>query len=106
LLGELAALHSRPFFSPDETSCTQVAREILETRDFVVPTIDGTPWLEKPPLVYWLLAVAYEIFRLGFPAVPSVTSRTVRPGRRLLPVARISPTGPDSPERPHSVTRR
>jgi 4-amino-4-deoxy-L-arabinose transferase-like glycosyltransferase len=68
LLPALAALHSRSFFSPDETSYAQVAREMLETRDFVVPTIDGAPWLEKPPLVYWLLAGAFAIFGWGFPA--------------------------------------
>jgi len=68
LLPALAAFHSRSFFSPDETSYAQVAREMLETHDFVVPTIDGTPWLEKPPLVYWLLAGAFAIFGWGFPA--------------------------------------
>jgi len=68
LLPALAALHSRSFFSPDETSYAQVAREMLETRDFVVPTIDGTPWLEKPPLVYWLLAAAFAVLGWGFPA--------------------------------------
>lgn len=68
LLPALAALHSRSFFSPDETSYAQVAREMLETHDFVVPTIDGKPWLEKPPLVYWLLAGAFAIFGWGFPA--------------------------------------
>ncbi len=64
----LAALHSRAFFSPDETSYAQVAREMLETHDFVVPTIDGKPWLEKPPLAYWLLAGAFALFGWGFPA--------------------------------------
>jgi 4-amino-4-deoxy-L-arabinose transferase len=68
VLPGLAALHSRSFFSPDETSYAQVAREMLETHDFVVPTIDGTPWLEKPPLVYWLVAGAFAIFGWGFPA--------------------------------------
>ncbi len=68
LLPALAALHSRSFFSPDETSYAQVAREMLETHDLVVPTIDGTPWLEKPPLVYWLLAGAFALFGWGFPA--------------------------------------
>jgi 4-amino-4-deoxy-L-arabinose transferase-like glycosyltransferase len=68
LLPALAALHSRSFFSPDETSYAQVAREMLETHDFVVPTIDGRPWLEKPPLVYWLLAAAFAVLGWGFPA--------------------------------------
>jgi 4-amino-4-deoxy-L-arabinose transferase-like glycosyltransferase len=68
LLPALAALHSRSFFSPDETSYAQVAREMIERGDFVVPTIDGRPWLEKPPLIYWLLASAFAIFGWGFPA--------------------------------------
>jgi 4-amino-4-deoxy-L-arabinose transferase-like glycosyltransferase len=68
VLPALVALHSRSFFSPDETSYAQVTREMLETHDFVVPTIDGRPWLEKPPLVYWLLAGAFGLFGWGFPA--------------------------------------
>jgi 4-amino-4-deoxy-L-arabinose transferase-like glycosyltransferase len=68
VLPAIAALHSRSFFSPDETSYGQVAREMLETGDLVVPTIDGKPWLEKPPLVYWLLAGAFALFGWGFPA--------------------------------------
>src|SRR5512136_1019291 len=74
MLPALAALHSRSFFSPDETSYAQVAREMLETHDFVVPTIDGKPWLEKPPLVYWLLAGAFAIFGWGFPAAVLVNA--------------------------------
>ena len=68
VLPALLALRSRSFFSPDETSYAQVAREMIETHDFVVPTIDGKPWLEKPPLVYWLLAGAFALLGWGFPA--------------------------------------
>jgi 4-amino-4-deoxy-L-arabinose transferase-like glycosyltransferase len=68
LLPALTALHSRSFFSPDETSYAQVAREMVQSGDFVVPTIDGRPWLEKPPLMYWLLVIAFAIFGWGFPA--------------------------------------
>jgi hypothetical protein len=68
VLPALLALRSRSFFSPDETSYAQVAREMIETHDFVVPTIDGKPWLEKPPLVYWLLAGAFAMLGWGFPA--------------------------------------
>lgn len=68
LLPALAALDSRSFFSPDETNYTQVAREMLETGDFVVPHLDGAAWFNKPPLAYWLLAGAFAALGWGFPA--------------------------------------
>ncbi|HUK13156.1 MAG TPA: glycosyltransferase family 39 protein [Thermoanaerobaculaceae bacterium] len=64
----LAALDSRAFFSPDETSYAEVAREMAASGDLVVPRIDGRPWLEKPPLVYWLLAAAFALNGWGFGA--------------------------------------
>jgi 4-amino-4-deoxy-L-arabinose transferase-like glycosyltransferase len=36
----------------DEPRYAQVAREMLERRDWITPTLGGTPWLEKPPLYY------------------------------------------------------
>ncbi|MGC2647288.1 MAG: glycosyltransferase family 39 protein, partial [Candidatus Sulfotelmatobacter sp.] len=46
----------------DEPRYAQVAREMLERRDFVTPVLGGQPWLEKPPLYYWQAMVAYTIF--------------------------------------------
>src|SRR5580704_9755165 len=46
----------------DEPRYAQVAREMLERRDWVTPTLGGQPWLEKPPLYYWQAMVAYAIF--------------------------------------------
>ncbi len=34
----------------------QVAREMLAAGDWLVPTLGGRPWLEKPPLAYWSIA--------------------------------------------------
>ena len=34
----------------DEPRYAQVAREMLERRDWITPTLGGQPWLEKPPL--------------------------------------------------------
>ena len=62
----------RPFFSPDEAFYAQVAREMAETGDFVVPRFDGQPWLEKPPLLAWLLVGAFALFGWGFPAAALV----------------------------------
>jgi 4-amino-4-deoxy-L-arabinose transferase-like glycosyltransferase len=46
----------------DEPRYAQVAREMLERRDWVTPTLGGQPWLEKPPLYYWQAMLAYRIF--------------------------------------------
>src|ERR1700752_4149986 len=46
----------------DEPRYAQVARELLERRDWVTPTLGGAAWLEKPPLYYWQAMTAYTIF--------------------------------------------
>jgi 4-amino-4-deoxy-L-arabinose transferase-like glycosyltransferase len=86
LLPALLALHSRSFFSPDETSYAQVAREMLASHDFLIPTIDAKPWLEKPPLLYWLLAGAFAILGWGFPA--AVLLNTLLTAATALVIAR------------------
>jgi 4-amino-4-deoxy-L-arabinose transferase-like glycosyltransferase len=39
----------------------QGAREMLASGDWLVPTIDGRPWLEKPPLLHWLVMLTGSI---------------------------------------------
>ena len=46
----------------DEPRYAQVAREMLERRDWVTPVLNGRPWLEKPPLYYWQAMLAYSQF--------------------------------------------
>ena len=46
----------------DEPRYAQVAREMLERSDWVTPTLQGKPWLEKPVLYYWQAMLS---FRLG-----------------------------------------
>ena len=38
------------------------AREMLSTQEWLVPTTNGSPHLERPPLVYWLIVASYKIF--------------------------------------------
>ncbi len=47
---------------PDEPRYAQVAREMLERKDWVTPTLYGEVWLEKPALYYWGAQVAFRIF--------------------------------------------
>ncbi|HET9180956.1 MAG TPA: glycosyltransferase family 39 protein [Candidatus Angelobacter sp.] len=46
----------------DEPRYAQIGREMLSRRDWVVPTLNGQPWLEKPVLLYWGEMAAYSIF--------------------------------------------
>lgn len=46
----------------DEPRYAQVAREMLARRDWITPTLGGTPWLEKPALYYWQAMLAYKVF--------------------------------------------
>lgn len=39
-----------------EAFVAQTAREMIATGNILVPTIDGQPWIEKPPLAGWLVA--------------------------------------------------
>ncbi len=40
----------------------QIARNMLTSKDWVTARLDGVAYLEKAPLVYWMMAVSYEIF--------------------------------------------
>ena len=45
----------------DEPRYAQVAREMFERHDWITPTLQGKPWLEKPPLYYWQAMVSYSV---------------------------------------------
>jgi 4-amino-4-deoxy-L-arabinose transferase-like glycosyltransferase len=40
----------------------QIARTMLETGDWVTARLDGVAYLEKSPLIYWVMAVSYRVF--------------------------------------------
>src|SRR5271157_4536987 len=45
----------------DEPRYAQVAREMLERSDWVTPTLQGKPWLEKPVLYYWQAMLSFRV---------------------------------------------
>ena len=52
----------RPVLPPDETRYLTVAWEMLVNRDFVVPTVNFAPYHHKPPLLFWLIDIAWSLF--------------------------------------------
>ena len=45
----------------DEPRYAQIAREMLERSDWVTPTLQGKPWLEKPVLYYWEAMLSFRV---------------------------------------------
>ena len=45
---------------PDEGRYAEIAREMLVLKDWLVPHLNLFPYLEKPPLVYWLTALSFK----------------------------------------------
>lgn len=46
---------------PDESRYAQIPKEMLVRGDWVVPTLQGEPYLDKPPLMYWLVMASYSM---------------------------------------------
>lgn len=49
-------------FEPDEGRYAEIPREMWERGDWVVPVLQGEPYLDKPPLFYWLVMASYACF--------------------------------------------
>lgn len=47
---------------PDEGRYAEIPREMLAADDWIVPRLQGEPYLDKPPLLYWLVMLSYQAF--------------------------------------------
>jgi 4-amino-4-deoxy-L-arabinose transferase-like glycosyltransferase len=62
-LAPALALWGTDLWPPDETRVAEVSREMLADGSWLVPHLNGTPFLEEPPLFYWLQAATYTLAR-------------------------------------------
>ena len=69
-------------WEPDEARYAEIAREMLASRNFVVPHLNYVPYIEKPPLLYWLTTLA-----LGLMGVNEFAARFVNAFAALYGVA-------------------
>ncbi len=93
----------RPLMPIDETRYTAVAWEMWNRGDFLVPHLNGLPYSDKPPLLFWLIQAGWEVFGVNewwprlLPALFSLCNLflTAALARRLWPdrpaVARAAP---------------
>jgi 4-amino-4-deoxy-L-arabinose transferase-like glycosyltransferase len=66
-----------PLTDPDEGRYAEIAREMVASGDYVVPHLFSIPYLEKPPLLYWLTALSFRAFgesEIAARLVPALTA--------------------------------
>lgn len=64
-LSTLCALFLRPITPIDETRYLAVAWEMFRVGDPWLPTLNGVPYSDKPPLLFWLINAGWAIFGVG-----------------------------------------
>ena len=57
-----SGLGIRPLISPAEARYALIAREMLESGDWIQPHFNHARYYEKPPLTYWSVAASYRLF--------------------------------------------
>ena len=72
------ALATRPLLPVDETRYLAVAWEMWTSGDLLVPRLNGEAYSHKPPLLFWLINLAWGIFGVG-----EWTARLVAPSFAL-----------------------
>lgn len=47
---------------PDEGRYAEIPREMVQSGDYTVPRLNDVRYFEKPPFLYWAVAVSYRLF--------------------------------------------
>ncbi|TLY73353.1 MAG: phospholipid carrier-dependent glycosyltransferase, partial [Gammaproteobacteria bacterium] len=58
----LSGMFGRGLWTPDEPREADIAWRMSQQGDRTLPRLAGTPFLEKPPLSYWMSAAAISLF--------------------------------------------
>jgi 4-amino-4-deoxy-L-arabinose transferase-like glycosyltransferase len=58
----VATIGSGDLYSQTEGQYAGAAREMVEAHHWLLPTNDGVPRLQKPPLLYWLIIFSFKLF--------------------------------------------
>lgn len=56
------ALGDLPYLGSDEPRYARIGEEMADSGDFITPHLEGRPWMEKPPLLFWLEALSFRAF--------------------------------------------
>lgn len=58
-------LGTLPIRDNNEALYAEIAKVMAAGGSWVIPHLDGVPYIEKPPLLYWLTAIAFKLFGTG-----------------------------------------
>lgn len=61
----LATIGSGDLYSETEGQYAGAAREMVQSHQWLLPTNDGIPRLQKPPLLYWLIIISFKLFGIN-----------------------------------------
>ena len=61
LISVATALATRPLLPIDETRYASVAWEMWRNGDYLVPHLNGAPYSDKPPLLFWLITAGWRV---------------------------------------------
>ena len=61
-VGVAGGLAARPAWPIDETRYLAVAWEMYTGGDLLVPHLNGNPYSDKPPLLFWLVNAGWRLF--------------------------------------------
>ena len=62
LIVALLGIGNYGLYEPHEGHFAMVGQEMIWRHDWITPHLNGSPYLNKPPLLYWLIATATSIF--------------------------------------------
>lgn len=65
LAAMLYGIGSYGLYEPHEGHFAGVGREMVLGHDWVTPRLNGSAYLNKPPLFYWMIAASYTLFGIG-----------------------------------------
>ena len=61
----LAGLGTPGLLDYDEACYAEVAREMYTSGEYLTPTLNGEPFFEKPPFLYWTQVAGFHLFGPG-----------------------------------------
>lgn len=62
LIVTLLGIGDYGLYEPHEGHFAMVGQEMIWRNDWITPHLNGSPYLNKPPLLYWLIAASTNIF--------------------------------------------
>ena len=80
----VATIGSGDLYSQTEGQYAGAAREMVETHHWLLPTNNGAPRLQKPPLLYWLIIISFKLFGINAAAARLPVSLAVVASTALI----------------------